>query len=67
MISETERLILRRPSHRPEYGRLFRCGLINYVYYVCKLRGLSVFSGERDSLLRCVGGDGEAGASYMNK
>ena len=28
---------------------------------------LSAFSGERDSLLRCVGGDGEAGASYMNK
>ena len=42
-------------------------GLINYVYYVCKLRGLSAFSGERDSLLRCVGGDGEAGASYVNK
>ena len=33
----------------------------------CKLRGLSAFSGERSSLLRCVGGDGEAGASYMNK
>ena len=45
-----------------------------HVYYVCKLRGLSAFSGERDSLLRCVGGVGEAvggvgeaGASYINK
>ena len=28
-----------------------------------KLRGLSALSGERDSLLRCVGGVGEAGAS----
>ena len=27
----------------------------------------SALSGERDSLLRCVGGVGEAGASYMNK
>ena len=27
-------------------------GLINYVYYACKLRGLSAFSGERESLLR---------------
>ena len=51
----------------PQYGRLFRFGLINYVYYVCKLRGLSAFSGERGSLLRCVGGVGEAGASHMNK
>ena len=51
----------------PEYGQLYGFGLINYVYYACKLRGLSAFSGERDSLLRCVGGDGEAGASYMNK
>ena len=32
-----------------------------------KLRGLSAFSGERGSLLRCVGGVGEAGASHMNK
>ena len=46
---------------------LFRSGLINDVYYVCKLRGLSALSGERDSLLHCVGGVGEAGASYMNK
>ena len=53
----------------PEYGRLYRFGLINYVrvYYACKLRGLSAFSRERDSLLRCVGGDGEAGAFYVNK
>ena len=51
----------------PEYRRLLRFGLINDVYYVCKLRGLTEFSGERDSLLRCVGGVGEAGASYMNK
>ena len=51
----------------PEYGRLYRFGLITYVYYACKLRGLSALSGERDSLLRCVGGVGEAGASYMNK
>ena len=49
----------------PEYGRLYRFGLITYVYYACKLRGLSAFYGERDSLLRCVGGDGEAGASYV--
>ena len=55
------------PEIAPEYGRLFRFGLINYVYYVCKLRGLSALSGERDSLLRCVGGAGEAGASYVNK
>ena len=40
---------------------------IDDTYYVCKLRGLSAFSGVRDSLLRCVGGVGEAGASYMNK
>ena len=51
----------------PEYGQLYGFGLINYVYYACKLRGLSAFSGARDSLLRCVGGVGEAGASYMNK
>ena len=53
----------------PEYGRLFRFGLINYMYvcYVCKLRVLSAFSGERGSLLRCVGSVGEAGASHMNK
>ena len=38
-----------------------------HVYYACKLRVLSAFSGERDSLIRCVGGVGEAGASYMNK
>ena len=47
----------------PEYRRLLRFGLINYAYYVCKVCGLSAFSGERDSLLRCVGGVGEAGAS----
>ena len=47
----------------PEYKRFIQIGLINYVYYVCKLRGLSAFSGERDSLLCCVGGVGEAGAS----
>ena len=35
-----------------------------YVNYVALI---SAFSGERDSLLRCVGGVGEAGASYMNK
>ena len=48
----------------PEYGWSYRLGLINDV---CKLCGLSAFSGERDSLLHCVGGVGEAGASYMNK
>ena len=47
----------------PEYGRLFGFGLIDDVYYVCKLHGLSAFSGERDSLLRSVGSVGEAGAS----
>ena len=51
----------------PEYERFIQIGLNNYVYYVCKLRGLSALSGEQDSLLRCVGGDGEARASYMNK
>ena len=30
----------------PEYGRWFRFRLINSVYYECKLRGLSAFSGE---------------------
>ena len=49
----------------PEYGRLYRFGLINYVYYACKLRGLSAFSGVQDSLLRCVGGVGEAGAKPL--
>ena len=70
MITETERLILRRQSidvSGPEYRCLLRYGRINFVYYVCNLHGLSAFSGEPDSLLRCVGGDGEAGASYMNK
>ena len=33
--------------------------------YVCQLRGLSALSGERDSLLRCAGGVGEAGASII--
>ena len=67
MISEVVRLILRRRSPEPEYGCSIKIGLNNYKYYVCKLRGLSAFSGELDSLLRCAGADGEAGASYMNK
>ena len=67
MISETERLVLRRQSHRAGVGTFIQNGLVDYVYYVCKLRGLSAFSGKRDSLLRCVSGVGEAGASYMNK
>ena len=65
MISEAERLILRRQSHRAGVWMIIQ--ICNYVHYACKLRGLSAFSGERDSLLRCVGGVGEAGASYMNK
>ena len=52
---------------KPEYGRYIKIGLDIYKYYVCTLRGLSAFSGEHDSFLRCVGGDGEAGASYVNK
>ena len=51
----------------PEYERSSQIGLNNYEYYVCKLRGLSALSGELDSLLRYVGGVGEAGASYVNK
>ena len=66
MISEVERLILRRRSPEPEYGCYIKIGLDIYKYYVCKLRGLSALSGEHDSLLRCAGGAGEAGASYVN-
>ena len=51
----------------PEYERFIQIILNDYVYYLCKLRGLSAFSGEQDSLLRCVGGVGEAGALYVNK
>ena len=40
---------------------------IMIVNYVCKLCGLSAFSGELDSLLRCVGGVGEVGASIVDK
>ena len=43
----------------PEYERLIQIGLNIYEYYVGKLRGLSAFSGELDSLLRYVGGVGE--------
>ena len=63
VISGAERLI----PLGPEYERCSQIGLNNYEYYVCKLRGLSAFSGELDSLLGCVRGVGEAGASYMNK
>ena len=38
-------------------------GLNDCRLYVCQIRGLSALSGERDSLLRCVSGVGEAGAS----
>ena len=54
-------------ASEPEYERLIQIGLNIYEYYVGKLRGLSAFSGELDSLLRSVGGVGEAGASYVNK
>ena len=67
MISEVERQILRRWSPEPEYGCNIKIGLDIYKYYVCKLRGLCAFSREHDSLLRCVSGAGEAGASYVNK
>ena len=41
---------------------------LDYKYYVCiDWSGLSAFSGALDSLQRCAGGVGEAGASYMNK
>ena len=40
-------------------------GLNDCIKYVCKLRGLSALSGERDYLIRCVSGVGEAGASIM--
>ena len=65
MISGVERLIFLRRSPEPEYGRHSKIGLDIYKYYVCKLCGLSAFSGEHDSLQRCVGGVGEAGASYI--
>ena len=66
VICEVVRLILRRRSPATESGNSMKIGLI--VYYVCtKLCGLSVFSGELDSLLRCAGSVGEAGASYVNK
>ena len=59
-------LRLRRRSLTPESGSSIRNGL--NVYYVCTQQcGLSAFSGEIDSLLRCVVGVGEAGASYVNK
>ena len=67
MISEIERLILQRRSPDPESGGSIKIGLNSYKYYVCELSGLSALSGELDSLLRCAGGVGEAGASYMNK
>ena len=66
VISEVVRLILRRRSPEPQYWCSIKIGLNNYEYYVCKLRGLSAFFGELDSLLPCVGGVGEAGASYVN-
>ena len=66
VICEFIKLILRRRSPTPESGNSMKVGLI--VYYVCtKLCGLSAFSGELDSLLRCAGSVGEAGASYVNK
>ena len=66
MICEVIRLILRRWSPTPESGNSITIGLM--VYYVCtKLHGLSAFSGELDSLLRCDVSVGEAGASYVNK
>ena len=67
VISEVVKLILRDRSPEPEYWCIIKIGLNIYEYYVCKLRGLSAFSGELDSLLRCAGGVVEAGASYMNK
>ena len=67
VISGVERLILRRRIPESEYGYSIKIGLNIYEYNVCKLRGLSAFSVKLDSLLRCAGGVGEAGASYMNK
>ena len=62
------RVIIRRRSPEPESGCSIKIGLNSYKYYVCiDSRGLSAFSGELDSLLRCAGGVGDAGASYMNK
>ena len=61
------RLILRRRSPEPESGGSIKIGLNSYKYYVCiNWSGLSAFSGELYSLLRCAGGVGEAGTSYMN-
>ena len=68
VISEVVRLILRRRSPEPESGGSIKIGLNSYKYYVCiNWSGLSALSGELYSLLRCAGGVGEAGASYMNK
>ena len=67
-LCEVVRQILQRRSPEPESGCSIKIGLNIYKYYVCKnCRGLSALSGELDSLLRCAGGDGEAGTSYMNK
>ena len=66
MICEVIRLILWCRSPTPESGNSIKIGLI--VYYVCKKgRGISAFSGELDSLLRCAVSVGEAGASFVNK
>ena len=68
VTSELVRLILRRRSPEPESGCSIKIGLNSYKYYACiNWRGLSAFAGELDSLLRCAGGVGEAGASYMNE
>ena len=47
VISEVERLILRRRSPEPGYGCHIKTGLdiCKYYDFVCKLRGLSAFSG----------------------
>ena len=66
VIRKVVRLILRRRI--PESGCSIKIGQNSYKYYVCiNGRGLSAFSGEQYSLLRCAGGVVEAGASYMNK
>ena len=65
MIREVVRLILWPRSPEPESGNSMKIGLI--VYYVCTICGLSAFSGELDSLLRCEVGVGEVGVSYVNK
>ena len=66
VIREVVRLILRPRSLEPESGNSLKIGLIVYYVYTIR-RGLSAFSGELDSLLRCEVGVGEAGASYVNK